>query len=360
MASKKMKDNKRWYCAFYYTDWTGARKKKKKEGFLTKKEADEFEKNFLEKLEISSNINFKTLVDIYFEDCKKRLKYTTVHSKSCLVNANITPYFENYSICDITPNHIRNWQNEMISKGFSNTYLNTMHNQLSAIFNFARKFYNLNSNPAQAAGSIGKTKAREMLFWTHDEFKKFIEKVDEDTYKVIFNILYYTGIRLGELMALTPKDVKDDLLIINKTYTRIDGEDIITSTKTTKGNRKVPISKFLSEMIQDYLSSLYKPSQNERIFLISKSAVGRSIVRFSKLANVKPIRTHDLRHSHSSLLIELGYSPLLIAERLGHEDIQTTLRTYSHLYPHKQADLINKLDELVRNEYELEKIKARE
>ena len=74
--------------------------------------------------------------------------------------------------------------------------------------------------------------------------------------------------------------------------------------------------------------------------------------RDSQISRVKKIRVHDLRHSHASLLVELGFSPLLIAERLGHEKVETTMETYSHLYPNKQTEVTAKLQEMVEELYE--------
>jgi integrase len=344
-----------WYCSFYYTDWTGKKKKKKKEGFKTQREAKSFEREFLERSHASPDMSFKSLVELYMEDCKSRLKPTTYANKEFIINLKVLPYFKDMQINSIEPATIRKWQNELIShkNNYSPTYLKTVNNQLSAIFNFAMKYYKLPTNPARICGSMGKKNAEAMSFWTKEEFQKFIDfMLNKPVSKAIFEILFWTGIRSGELLALTLNDFnfKDQTVSINKNYARHIGEDLILDTKTPKSNRVITIPKFLCEIVQDYVSKLYEYKANERLFQVSRHYLRYEIVRANKKIGIKKIRVHDLRHSHASLLIEMGFSPLLISERLGHENIETTLNTYSHLYPNKHGEVADKLQELIIND----------
>lgn len=348
------KDEKRatWYTSFYYIDWTGKRKKKKKEGFKTQREAKAFEKDFLNKAQASCEMHFKNLVDLYLEDCTIRLKPTTLSTKRHIINQKILPYFSDMPINTITATTIRLWQNELLSNSsnYSATYLKTVNSQLSAIFNFAVKYYKLHANPVRTCGSIGKQNADSMHFWTTDEFKSFITHIENKPLsKVIFNILFWTGIRSGELLALTYNDFdfETQTVTISKSYSRLEGKDLILEPKTSKGKRIITIPLFLCELVQSYKEQLYDYKPNERLFPVTKYYLHHEMDRGSKKANVKRIRIHDLRHSHASLLIELGFSPLLISERLGHENIETTLQTYSHLYPNKHAEVAEKLQTLI-------------
>lgn len=348
------KDHKRstWYCSFYYTDWTGKRKKKKKEGFKTQREAKTFEREFLERSQASPNMTFKNLVELYMEDCKSRLKPTTYSNKEYVIKLKVLPYFKDMAINSIEPTTVRIWQNEFIAheNNYSPTYLKTVNNQLSAIFNFAIKYYKLPSNPARICGSMGKKNADSMLFWTKEEFKKFIDYVsDKPISEIAFKILFWTGIRSGELLALTLNDFdfKAQTISVNKNYARHGGEDLILTPKTPKSKRTITIPLFLCEVVQEYASKLYDYKPNERLFQVTKYYLRHEMERGVKNTGVKRIRIHDLRHSHASLLIELGFSPLLISERLGHENIETTLNTYSHLYPNKHSEVAEKLQELI-------------
>lgn len=344
------KDEKRgtWYCSFYYEDWTGTKKKKKKEGFKKQSEAKEFERDFLSKQQNNCDMQFKNLVELYLDDAKTRVRSTTMENKTELIKNKILPFFKNLIVTDITPNHIRKWQNTLKNEGYSETYLKSINNQLSAIFNFAIKYYNLSSSPALKAGSMGKKNAESMKFWTIDEFKQFIEYSNQPILTLGYKILFWTGIRRGELMALTFNDIdlEKKTISINKTYTKINNKDIINPPKTSKSKRVVSISESLADDIKEYFDNIYDYKPNDRIFVFGLERLRHNLIEICKKSDVKRIRVHDLRHSHASLLIELGFTPLAISERLGHEKIQTTLNTYSHLYPNKDSIIANKLNDL--------------
>ena len=225
-------------------------------------------------------------------------------------------------------------------------YLKTLHNQLSAVFNHAVRHYNLKVNPAAQVGNMGKPKSREMLFWTKAEYLKFAEDMmDKPLSYYAFEMLYWCGIREGELLALTPADFDFEAgtVKINKSYQRLHGEDVITTPKTKKSNRTIKMPNFLCDEMRDYLGMLYGVKKKDRIFTVTKSYLHHEMDRGAKEAGVKRIRIHDLRHAHISLLIDMGFSAVAIADRVGHESIEITYR-YAHLFPSKQTEMADKLD----------------
>ena len=192
MPAYKDEERGTWYCSFYYTDWMGNKKKKMQRGFKTQREAKAFEREFLERSQASPDMTFESLVTIYMEDCKSRLKPTTYSGKEFLINTKLLPYFKGMPINKIEASTIRRWQNELLDheNNYSLTYLKTVHNQASAIFNFACKYYKLPTNPARICGAMGKKNADSMLFWTAEEFKQFMPYVsDKPISKVIFELL---------------------------------------------------------------------------------------------------------------------------------------------------------------------------
>ena len=192
-----------------------------------------------------------------------------------------------------------------------------------------------------------------MQFWTLEEYKKFSEAMMDKTISFYaFEMLYWCGIREGEMLALTAKDFdfKAETVTINKSYQRLKGRDVITTPKTKKSNRTIKMPKFLCEEMQEYLGMFYGAGENDRIFPVSKSYMHHEMDRGAKKAGVKRIRIHDLRHSHVSLLIEMGFTALAIADRLGHESIEVTYR-YAHLFPSKQTEMANKLDDLGKGDF---------
>ena len=286
----------------------------------------------------------------------QRLRENTLRSKDYIVELKILPYFGKRKIAEITAADVRIWQGELLKKGYSQTYLRTVNNQLSCIFNYAAKYYDLPRNPCAQAGSIGKGKADEMSFWTQTEFEQFIDCVKDKPLSYYgFLTLYWTGCRIGELLALTLEDFNpvEKTLRINKSYQRIKGRDVITDPKTQKGKRTISLPDFLVEELQEYVGKLYGMTLQDRMFQTTKAYYEHEMIRGVELSGVKKIRIHDLRHSHASLLIsKLGAQPNLVADRLGYEKIQTTLSTYSHLYPERSRQLAEQLNMLVENEDE--------
>ncbi len=344
------KDNKtgKWFCKFYYTDWQGNNRQKWKRGFATKKEALTYERDFLERQSANPDMTFQNLYELYMEDMAGRLKQSTILTKKHIYETHILPFFGSKPINEIKASDVRRWQNQLMNSpnGYSNTYLKTINNQLTCIINYAKRFYDLNTNPCGQAGSMGQAKAEEMDYWTYDEYTAFREGIkDKPLSYICFQVLYWTGMREGELLALTAADI--DLvkkqIDINKTYQRLNGTDITTPPKTKKSRRKVPIPDFLCQELQNFINTRYMLAPNERLFPATKHFLSHEMERGCKKTGVKRIRIHDIRHSHASLLISMGENPLLIKERLGHEKIQTTLGTYGHLYPNTNLEVANKL-----------------
>lgn len=351
MKAQRDKATGKWKIQYSYKDWQGNRKKSTKRGFKTKREAEQWVREFLSSKQADMNMKFEDFVKIYYSDMETRLRENTMSTKKYIVDLKVLPFFGQKKINEIKPSDIRKWQNILIKEGYSETYLKTIHNQINAIFNFAVRYYDLKENPCLKAGSMGKNKADEMQFWIKDEFSEFIDTVmDKRISYMAFQTLYWTGIRIGELMALTKYDINFEkrVLSISKSYQRIKGKDVITPPKTPKSKREIALPKFLLEDLKDYIGSLYGIKGDDRIFPITKDYLTNEMKRGIKNSGVKKIRLHDLRHSHTALLIELGFTPIAIAERLGHERVETTLNTYGHLYPNKQYHMADKLDSLFK------------
>ena len=143
-----------WYAAFNYTDWTGRYRHTCKRGFKTQRETKEYERSILDQQTATSDILFSSLVENYMEDMSHRLKPTTMDNKRNIIDSKLLPYFSRLKVCDIDTIKVRKWQNELISfrdengKPYSQTYLKTVNNQLSAILNYAVTHYNLQQIPA--------------------------------------------------------------------------------------------------------------------------------------------------------------------------------------------------------------------
>ncbi len=360
MGAEKDPKTGKWLIQYRYTDWQGRRRKSTKRGFLTKREAEEWLRSFLAVSQCNINMKFSDFLKLYYRDMEKRLREYTMRTKKYIMEMKILPYFGEKRISEITPADVRQWQNILMQEGYAETYLRTIHNQLAAVFNYGVKYYDLKSNPCTKAGCMGKANAEKMDFWTKQEFMGFIKATDyEPQSYMIFMLLYWTGMRIGEAFALTPNDIDIDskVISISKSYQRIAKRDVITQPKTPKSKRKIKISGFLTKELKKYMESQEIHNKEERLFTITRYQLLCDMKKGIQASGVKNIRLHDFRHSHASLLVELGFSPLEIAERLGHEKIETTLNTYSHLYPGKQEKIAKRLEqEYCNDNKELRKI----
>ena len=350
------KDNKtgKWYCQFYYKDHTGARKKKMKRGFDLKRDADQWEREFLERMQGTPEMTVATLADLYLSDIKTNCKPVTYRTRESRVRCWILPHFANTPINSIKAVDIKNWQNELKksvnaqNKALSSGYIGTLHREFSAMMNFAVRYYDLPKNPCKDAGNVSGSRKRSLQFWTLEQFQAFIATFDSaDPFRVAFLMLYYTGMRVGELQALEIQDIDftNNTIAISKTFHIIAGKHVVTTTKTEKGNRTITINNSLADEIKRHISRIYAPEPCSRVFTMTPSAYGKKLRDHANIADLPQIRVHDLRHSHASLLINMGISPLLISERLGHEKVSTTLDIYSHLFPSKQDELITALEQ---------------
>lgn len=205
MAAYKDEQRGTWYVSFHYYDWTGKNCRKVKRGFKTKREAIEWERHFRMKEAADLDMTFEEFVQAYTRDMKPKLKHNTWLTKEHILRTKLLPYFKDKKMRDIRPKDIIQWQNEQISyrdekgKPYAPTYLKTLQSELSALFNHAVRFYELKSNPVVKAGPLGKGKAEEMLFWTKEEYLKFIEAVKDKPYSYhAFQILYWCGLRVGD------------------------------------------------------------------------------------------------------------------------------------------------------------------
>lgn len=355
MSVYKNEKNGTWFCQTRYKTWNGEVKRVTKRGFKTKKEATAWERELHMKNGGSCAVPFRVFTEMYLNNVSARIKGSTLGTKTNIIQTHLVPHFGNMIVSDISTKDVMKWQNMLLTainpitgRPYSKSYLKTVHNQLSAMLNHAVKFYGLNQNPAAIVGNMGSEKEIRNSIWTLEQYKKFAEvMMDKPVSFYCFEVLYWCGLRLGEMLALTPADINfiKKTISVSKTYYRSKGVDHITSPKTPKSVRNVTMPDFLCEELKEYLQMNSNISANERMFPVKKDYIEREMLRGVIDGNLPRIRVHDLRHSHVSLLIHIGYSAVEIADRLGHESIDITYR-YAHLFPSAQLQMASKLNEI--------------
>lgn len=350
----------KWEVSTRYKDWSGETRRKHKRGFATKREAQEWERSFLNCNSGNLNMAFGDFYRVYQEEVEPILRLTTRRTKRGRAKKWILPFFEGAKMNEIEPRDIVRWENMLMGphgpdgNRLAETTLRTIYSDLNAIFNYAVRMYGLASNPCKKAGSIGKQEANEMKFWDPEQYAAFAAKAAvEPRVYCAFETLYWNGLRVGEMLALLHEDPQyaRRIIPITKSLQVIHGEKVVTGPKTPDGFRNVVMPASYQYELMRYASSCYGARPTDRLFSMSRSFLRNRLRKYAEEAGLEPIRVHDLRHSHASLLLELGFTAVDIGKRLGQSDLGTTLR-YAHMFPNKQDEMAAKLDYVKRREDE--------
>lgn len=350
MPAYKDESRGTWYAKFQYKEWTGETKQRLKRGFKTKKEALAYERDFLNQIG-DKNLTVGHLCSMFLEDKKHRIKLKTYSNYVMAINLVILPYFHNRICSEIQPNDIIKWQNELFEKKMAAATIRYYHSVFTSVFIYGNKFHGIPNNPLKIAGLPPKQKSKkEIKFWTPEQFEQFMTAVTNPIYKFMFPTLYYSGMRVGECLALKWNDVdwEEGTIRVDETMTTIGGEIYVTSPKTEKSNRTIYMPDFWMEMLREFRTHCTETEEDDRIFTNVRTAhsVRGTMVFYINRSGVPHITTHDLRHSHASLLIDMGMPITMISERLGHDNPSITLSTYSHMFPTRQKDFAEKLENL--------------
>ena len=342
MPAYRDEKTKNWYVQFRYTDWQGKSRSTTKRGFKTKKEALAYEYEFKSTSKERVDMTIAELSERYLEDRKLHIKPSRYASMEQIIRNHILPYIGNLKLSELTPLTMRHWQNELIIQKCSPSSLVTYHRQCSTLLNFGVKYYGMKENPLRKIGSMGKMETR-VNFWEPEEFQQFIEAVTNPKYKLCFLLLFYSGMRVGELLALNEGDFDftKNKISITKSLMHVTKE--ITTPKTESSVRVIEMPVGVMQEVKKYIDSLEEASSP--LFQVAPQTLLQALQRYAKVANVKEICLHDLRHSNASFLIHVGIPITTISKRLGHKSPNITLAVYSHMYRESDAQAARFLQE---------------
>lgn len=339
---------------------------KTKRGFDKRSKAIQYEAKLkLEKVEIINKVLLYDAIDDYLENGCKNITYGTLEKKKSMFNNVIKKCCENKNIFKINEIDCRNFRKCIEDMDYSSTHKNYILCGYKSIFKHSKKYFKLMNDPTYVLEPFiptfeekMKKKEKELKVWNVAEFEQFIKYVDDDRYKALFITLFFTGIRLGEAQALTWNDLLDDKIRINKSLT----------PKTTKGTYEIKEPKSICSIrdvsigknLYNFLIEFKKKQSEIKGFNDSWFMFGTvvpmpstSITRKKDLAikksGVKRITIHEFRHSHASNLISSGLNIVAVSRRLGHENIEITLRTYTHLMNENEKTLVKYLDDSSQN-----------
>jgi len=356
--NEKTKDNRIWYFKCNYRDVYGNTKSKKSKKFATKEEATKAEAKFLIMIgeNKSKSLTFNDIYNEYIEKKKKRVRPQTI-----IKNENLYKYIKdtlgNIKIEKLTLDKYEKFKYDLNNKPVSTDYKNRIHKFVISLINYSDTYYNVNNKaPIIAGGFVNPFETKkEMEFFTLSEFEQFSSAINDIFWITLFDMLFYCGLRQGELQALNWNDIDFDkgTVTISKTLTtKLKGQKwSIFPPKTKSSYRTLPLTK----QVKDNLKSIYEMQlkldgfrNNWFVFGGIKPTPETTIQNhknnYCEKANVKQIRIHDFRHSCASLLISKNADPVLVAKYLGHADVSMTLNRYSHMYKSKLDEMVNLIE----------------
>jgi len=347
MAIYKDKKRGTYYVSVYVELKNGERKRIMRRGFKTKAEARVAEADIILNATITNpdNPKFNDVVDEYINWYEKRRKETSVNRLKKETRLYIKPFFKNKFIQEIKRRDIMKFQDFLLDK-LSVTTSKNVHSYLSAIFNYAIQMEYTNNNVAREVGNIKVSEITTFNYYTLDEFREFLKKVKNFKYQTLFMCLFYSGARIGELLALTWKDIdfENNTIDINKT-SHIKG---VTTPKTKSSIRILKMPNHTMNLLRK-LKLQNQVKEGYFVFGEFYDPLSQNAVTdyYNKLFTKKEkrIRIHDFRHSHASYLINSGYDIQIVSKRLGHAKISTTYDIYAHLYPNKEDEAIEQMED---------------
>ncbi|HFI0237335.1 TPA: tyrosine-type recombinase/integrase [Streptococcus suis] len=347
-----------------------------RKGYKTKKEATEAE-HYLRSVELKERF-YGAKITVYMlyellkeEDRINHRKISYINTQENNYNRHIKNYFSKVdNVGKLTYEDIYQFREHLRQKVAQNSDNPLSTNTINKIMILLKKIFDVGlrkgyytTNPVKLLKKLPIEKTK-MQFWTVKEFQQFLTLFEPEEYniKLLFTLLFFSGLRLGEALALTWQDIdfSTNTIHITKSVYVNKGVSYISSTKTKAGTRRIIINKKLSQELQYWqqqqkhlLEQFTSDSMSLQVFqsspiMITKNSIEKQYKKIlERDATLKKIRIHDFRHSHASLLINQGEDYLVVKERLGHASITTTIDTYSHLYPSKQKALADKLDDLL-------------
>lgn len=366
VKSKKRKDKLvkkvTYKCEGSYIDANGSQKRYHKRGFATADEAKEWERLFL--LEsttgVSSNMTVNDLYIKFMDQKKLVIRERTFYQTDLSFKKHILPFLGNIKLSNLTLEKIEKYQHDLLTVNkqngevLKNSTLELIQKELKSLLAFAyEKSYikNMHILSFKKVINIDESK-KEVDFWQPEEFYKFIEVVDDIVYLTLFNVLYWCGLRIGEALALNWNDIdfNKKTIRINKSYS--DYKHRITNPKTQNSYRTV----IMPDKCFDAVSKLFEHDKqiigfdNQKYIFHFEKPLNQDTIKIRKdrwiaKAHVKRIRIHDLRHSHVSLLINLGFSAFDIAKRLGHS-VDMVNNVYGHWFQNAQNKMVDKLNNM--------------
>lgn len=376
IAGKKRDGLQKYRVVYNYTDETG--KKRTAERLVYGKGQAEAAEIALrnrvkgeaaKKAEAAEEITVAALWDMYAAEKRYDLRETTLEKKASIIKTHVLPTLGGKRLSELSFDDLTVWRAGMNETGRKAATKNSAYRELRAVLNFAVARKLMKENPLKGVPTFRdpyrETEAVKLRYYTKEEFKRFIAAAREEaeTKKdlrsrgiyIFFLLAYLTGMRKGEIHALRWTDIDGDYLWVRRSITqKLKGKKWSeTPPKTEISVRRLQMPKQLKDELAEHKEAQKRADGWKNSYFIvggpapiPDTTIELANQRFAKAAGVKHITIHEFRHSHASVLCNAGINIKEIARRLGHADVEITLKTYAHLYPTEEERAIAVLNEI--------------
>lgn len=318
----------------------------------------------------SKPMTVEELWTLYEEEKKTEIRASTMAKKKSIIATHVLPAIGKMPLRSLAKEDILNWRTTMSKKDLSVTMKNNAYKELRALLNFAVDRGLIRDNPLKRIPTFRdpyqKSVPEKLRYYTKDQYAKYIAEAEKEAAErndlrawgilVFFEIAYLTGMRKGEIHALRWTDLEDDAYIwVRRSITqKLKGQKWVeTPPKTPSSVRRLQLPKSLKDDLEEHKKRQMSVKGWKSSFFIvggpdpiPDTSIENANARFAEAAGLPHITIHEFRHSHASLLCNAGINIKEIARRLGHADVEMTLRTYSHLYPKEEERAVSILDTL--------------
>ena len=374
MPSYKDETTGKWYCSFYYTDLRGNRVRKLKRGFKFKRDADKWEREFL-MTDHPDDITVDFLIKEYEAEIQRQFTLGNIKESTMVVKKNrlrlyVKPFFKDVIANNVKAKHITEWMSlitiikpkplktvnyhyrerteEQRKTRRSSQTVNEARSILRQIFDYGVKHYGLKTNPVNDASRVKKYSADDRAkMWSIEQYQQFRNILKRKDMIAIFDIMFYAGLRIGEVMMLTPNDITPYQINIDKALVQLSYKNTKTDTpKSNNSTRCVQIPKFLYESLKEYIDNSFGLKPTDVIFNIQEQTIRVHLNANAVKAGLPRISPHCLRHSYASHLLKLTRDPATVAKQLG-DTVDTLLKTYAHMVPDADREAADKFEEYI-------------
>lgn len=371
-ATKKKKNGLTQYrVRVNYTDENGDYKTVERTAY-GKAEAQELEQQIKKDLTkpTSERMTVQSLYDEYIESMRHEVRETSLRKTVQSLTAEVLPDFGEKALADLNSKNLGAWKNRVSEKDIAISTKRNYFKYFRAMLNFAVKRGYIATNPLNRVGNFKDpylTEQEETVlhYYTADQYLRFAEQsrmkaekkddLREWGYYVFFSISFYLGTRKGEANALKWSDIEGDCVHIRRSVTQKlkSISNFFTAPKNKSSIRDLTIPVPLMEILEAHRQRCEQmPDFSEDWFVcggpdtLCDVSIEKRNTEFAKSAGLPHIRIHDFRHSHATLLCNEGINIQEIARRLGHSDVQTTWKTYAHLYPREEERAVSILNKI--------------